>query len=659
VAGHLTQAPEPVGRVRRGLPPALEQLVMRCLEKDPGDRWQRSDEMLAVLEGMSTPGDGTVAPAPGRGASRKRGRVLRGLAAVAALAALALAAWWMSRPAAPRLTMGRASQLTTDPGLEISPAISPDGRLVAYAGGTSARMRIYLRPVGGGRTLALSDDTATVESQPAWSPDGERVLFLSRGGVYVASSLGGGVREVVPPNPAARVVTAAWAPDGSAIAAVRADSVVLYAPDGTRQRHVAHSSELNSCAWSPMATWLACVSGNPRYLDPGVFFANTGPSRIVLIAMDDGRTVTVTDSASFNQHPRWSGDASRLYFVSNREGTRDIYALSIRPDGRPRGEPVRLTTGLNVHSFSLDRDERRLSYAVYQERANLWSLPIPDQPPVSLSGATQLTSGTQVIEVMRASGGWVLYDSDQGGNADIYRIPTGGGTPERLTRDAAHEYSGTLSPDGTEFAFHSFRAGSRDIYVQPVDGGAPRQLTRTPAQECCAQWGPDGRALTFALFAREGGIAVVRRDSAGRWGEPQARLPRGFLHRWSPDGRTLAVATGGTIRGSLQSERLELVPMDSGEATVVYAVRDTLNDPVVGDPTWSPDGQGIYIKSHDVAGRASFWYVPLSTGRPQLLVRFDDPDRPSFRGNFAADRERFYFAINDRQSDIWVAEVRR
>jgi dipeptidyl aminopeptidase/acylaminoacyl peptidase len=117
------------------------------------------------------------------------------------------------------------------------------------------------------------------------------------------------------------------------------------------------------------------------------------------------------------------------------------------------------------------------------------------------------------------------------------------------------------------------------------------------------------------------------------------------------------VATGRTIRGALQAERLELVPVDSGAPTVLYAVRDTINDPSVGDPTWSPDGKGLYFKSHDVNGRASFWYVPVSGGRPRLLVRFDDPDRPSFRFNFGTDGKRFFFAINDRQSDIWVAEV--
>ena len=77
--------------------------------------------------------------------------------------------------------IGRSEQLTTEAGLEIQPSLSPDGRLVAYAAGNSARMRVFIRPVGGGRTIPLSDDSTAVETEPKWSPDGTQLLFLSRG----------------------------------------------------------------------------------------------------------------------------------------------------------------------------------------------------------------------------------------------------------------------------------------------------------------------------------------------------------------------------------------------------------------------------------------------------------------------------------------------
>ena len=74
---------------------------------------------------------------------------------------------------------------------------------------------------------------------------------------------------------------------------------------------------------------------------------------------------------------------------------------------------------------------------------------------------------------------------------------------------------------------------------------------------------------------------------------------------------------------------------------------------------FSANGRELYFKSHDARGRASFWSMPATGGRPRLLVRFDDPARASNRFEFASDGRRFYFTVEDRQSDIWVAEAIR
>jgi len=72
---------------------------------------------------------------------------------------------------------------------------------------------------------------------------------------------------------------------------------------------------------------------------------------------------------------------------------------------------------------------------------------------------------------------------------------------------------------------------------------------------------------------------------------------------------------------------------------------------------WSPDGRAIYFKAVDRKGRASFWSLPTTGGRPRMLVRFDDPTKPSYHPAWVTDGRRFYFTINDRQSDIYVAEL--
>ena len=66
VAAQLTRSPEPIGRQRPDTPPPLASLVMRCLQKDPGDRWQRTDDLLAVLESVPTTGVAVRDPGPRR-----------------------------------------------------------------------------------------------------------------------------------------------------------------------------------------------------------------------------------------------------------------------------------------------------------------------------------------------------------------------------------------------------------------------------------------------------------------------------------------------------------------------------------------------------------------------------------------------------------------
>src|SRR4029453_9693616 len=198
---------------------------------------------------------------------------------------------------------------------------------------------------------------------------------------------------------------------------------------GGRARWLASGSDLHSCGWSPNGRWISCVSLNQISVRPGSMFGNLAPSTIILVPVVGGQPIRLLEPRAFNQSPVWSPDGRRLYFLSNRDGPRDIYALTLSSSGRPRGEPARLTTGLGAISISLSGDGRRLAYAAYSARANIWSLPIPSGAPISAESAMAVTSGSQVIEAMRVSrdGRWLLFDSDLRGNADIYRITGYGG----------------------------------------------------------------------------------------------------------------------------------------------------------------------------------------------------------------------------------------
>ena len=643
----MTEDPRRLIPQRRSIPPALEDAVLTALEKLPADRFESAADFARAMTG-----DQSARRASGRrdDARPSRRALLLSIAGAAALIAVAFVAGTrIGRPRSPITSFGKSSKVTWDRGMEIEPAISPDGRYVAYAAGTTASMRIFIRQVAGGRSLQLTDDSLAVQTNPSWSSDGSRILFLSGGGVFSAPSSGGPARPEMQRAPQGAIVSAVWSPDGAMLAYSVGDTVYVRSSDG-RVRPLARIPEASLCQWSPNGELIACASENSYYSRLGFFFGNLSPSRVLVTRVRDGELSVVSDSISINQCPVWSHDGRWLYFVSSRMGPRDIYAVRISHEGRADGNPERLTIGLNPHSISLSASSTRFAYDVYTGISNIWSLPFPPNGATEAS-AIPVTTGAQVIEnaVPSHDGKWMFYSSDVSGNSDLYRqrLPTG--EPEQLTTDPADDFSPVPSPDGKEVAFHSWRSGTRDIYILPLDGGPVRAATSTPAQESQPNWAPDGRALTFNMFPSNG-VWVVRKDATGNWGMAAQRAPRGGWVTWSPDGKWIAY-TSYFLGGSLM-----IVNPDSSAPRVVLDSANSAHAPVEM-PLWSEDSKTLYFKSHDPEGNASFWSIPLSGGRPTLLVRFIDPARPSYRSEWSVAAGRMYFTINDRQSDVWVMEA--
>ncbi len=650
VAKVLTEEPRPLAARRRSIPPDVEDTVLTALEKLPADRFGSAQEFAAGLGGASaTRHTGARARPAAAPAMSWRRRVLPALGAVALAVAAYLLGASRSHPAGLPLSFGRAIKVTWDPGLEVLPAISPDGKTVAYASGTPVRMRVFVRPVAGGRGIPLTDDTTQVQSHPRWSPDGSRVLFLERGGVVSAPATGGVETPEVPPGRSGPVISAAWSPDGTRILYVIGDS--LFVRDArSESRAVARVVEANGCGWSPDAQYAACSSGNAISMTLGVLFGNVSPSKIVSVRVSDGRVVPLTDSVALNQSPVWSPDGGWLYYVSNRYGPRDIFAQGMSA-GTPRGPAQRLTTGLNAHTISLAANSRRLAYASIDIESNAWSMPIPAHPPGSAGGAVQLTHGSQFVEAVEFSrdGRYVYYDSDLSGNMDLYRMALPGGSPERLTTDSSDDFFPDPSPDGREVAFHSWRGGSRDIWVMPLDGGPVQRVTSSPAQEATPQWSPDGSRLVYCIFTGRGGIWTVRRSN-GTWQPPVERLGYGFAPHWSPDGRTIAFGS------SLAEGSLWVMPADSGAPRLVA---DSVGPRgLVGDLVWwSADGRSLYTRHHDATGGTSFWSVALEGGSPQRLFTLEAGTGPS-RGGWGVYQNQLVYPAAEQRSNVYVLEVK-
>jgi Tol biopolymer transport system component len=361
------------------------------------------------------------------------------------------------------------------------------------------------------------------------------------------------------------VLTAAdWSPNAGEIAFVRNDSLLVTPLAGGTPRLVTTTADLHSCVWSPNGKWLSCVKGNSVSVLPGTSFGNLAPSSVGLVPAAGGAWIDLTGSAGLNQNPAWASDSRRIFFVSNRDGPRDIYVQAIGSAGKPDGPAARLSTGLDAQSIGLSADDRRLTYAVYRASANIESVRFPANPPSGPEDPVALTAGNQIIEGAMPShdGRWLVYDSDLKGNSNIWRIPAGGGTPEQLTSDPFDEFAADLSPDGRFVAYHAFRTpGLRQIEVKPLDGGPVERVTRDSLQESNPFWSPDGNSIAFFEITPPFRLSVAHREGPGRWSR-RRQLAFGGGGRWSPDGKTLVFVTSGRERTLTGDVRLVTMPAD-------------------------------------------------------------------------------------------------
>jgi serine/threonine-protein kinase len=541
LAAQVTQPPPPLGAVRPTCPPGLAAVLMRCLEKRPADRWQSADELLAQLEPLLTPSGGTT-PAATRpvAAVASPARLTswrRWIAPAALLLGLifVLAFFFTRKPA--ELRLGRRVQLTLEPGLEIDPALSPNGELVAYVAGPLGKTRLFVRQVEGGTPVALTRAGEGFARVPRWSPDGRRLLYLSERGLEVMPALGGPSKLVLPVD-RGTWTDGTWSPEGDSIAFALDDSVFVRAVEGGTPRAIARLPEAHSCAWSPGGRRLACISGNRQYVN-NEEFGNHAASSVWIVPAEGGDAFRISDDEASNMSPAWLPGGGTLLFLSDRDGGRDLYQLRLTRAGRPAGDAARLTTGLNAARVSISSNGRRLAYAVLTESSNVWSLPIPTSGVASVRQAEPVTTGAQTIEGFDLSHDrrWLAFDSDRGGTPQLYRMPlAASGEVEQLTSGTEPSFGPVISPDGREIAYHAFQNGIRQVFVMPAEGGRPTQVTTGSSQSQNAEWSPDGRALAFLRAYRTSAqeIMIVTRDDHGRWSAPRTLLKLGISGVWAP-----------------------------------------------------------------------------------------------------------------------------
>ena len=195
----LRDEPKPVSEMAP-VPREFERIIARCLRKDPARRFQHIDDVKIALEELKEESDsGRLLEAERPVVPPRRTWAL--YAALACALALLTAAWifWRSQRSSGVSSGLSLRQLTQESGYASMPAISPDGKLVAYASDRAgdAGLDIWVQQLNrGAQPIRLTRDKAD-DMWPSFSPDGGQIVFVSGregGGVYVMPALGGDER---------------------------------------------------------------------------------------------------------------------------------------------------------------------------------------------------------------------------------------------------------------------------------------------------------------------------------------------------------------------------------------------------------------------------------------------------------------------------------
>jgi Tol biopolymer transport system component len=347
--------------------------------------------------------------------------------------------------------------LTSTFDIESYPTWSPDGERVAYQSHESAfgligNHDIWVTQLGSGEPRNLTADSPANDRRPSWSPNGREIAFFSNRddgewGVWVVPALGGGTKRVLAlPGFLGSSSSSApqWAPDGTRL--------FVLTEEGPDRQNVVIELRLDTLETSriPLPVhdstrrWDLSVRPDGRrfaYLEAGG--GNPELTRLWTIGASGGEAVPLTDGLTNVWSPTWSSDGRRIFFVSNRGGSLDLWQQAVSDDGQPDGAPLAVTTGIGILSAVFSPDGNRLAYSRGAKVSNVWRVPILMDRPATWADAEQITKERAYIEFVDVSpdGQQLAVSSDRRGNQDLWVLPAAGGEMTALTTDSTPDWN--------------------------------------------------------------------------------------------------------------------------------------------------------------------------------------------------------------------------
>jgi Tol biopolymer transport system component len=589
----LAKDPEPLSGTGREVPPVLQGIVSRCLEKNPQDRFQSARDLafdLALLGRISDTGTGPrpeLARAP-----RLTRRWITVIAAAALLVVAGLELYRKGEKAERRSAAGITfRQMSFRPQAIFQAAFAPDGATIVYSGALEGNVPELFtirpeypepRPLGLPRTHLLSisskGELAVLTNARFWG-------FRLFTGILARVSLGGTAPREILEN----VRQADWSPDGSelAIICVAEGKDRLEFPIGKVLYETA--GYLSDPRVSPSGDRIALFEHPTQGDDRG---------SVILVDRAGKRTLLSGDYER-EEGLSWSRTGDEVLFTASTTGSvTTLYGVDLSGHRR-----VALASpgGLTMHDVSrtgrwlVTRDDYRVEISVLAPGASAerdlswldWSgfpflsrdghmLLFNDESPAAgpnyrvclrtTDGGPVVTLGEGLGYGFSPDGKWVLATIDTPPQLVIY--PTGPGETRRLPRGDLEAYHwASWFPDGKNVLVSGNEASKASrCYAQDVSGGLPRPVT--PEGTTFGMVSPDGLQI---LYWTPAGPYFVE-PAGGGTAQPVPGLTTALgstnqVIRWSADGRALYLFQGANL--PFRIERLDLA---SGRRVLVHEV---------------------------------------------------------------------------------------
>ncbi|MBS1794619.1 MAG: PD40 domain-containing protein [Acidobacteria bacterium] len=582
-------------------------------------------------------------------------------------------------------------QLTFEPGLEVEPAWSPDGRFVAFSSDQSGNFDIWVRSVGEGNSIQVTKSAAH-DWQPDWSPDGLSLVFRSErddGGLYIVPALGGNERKLCGFGYRPR-----WSPDGSqilfynsAFPGVAKSKIYVIGANGGNPQEVLtdFASEFAfplRVAWHPDGRHIS-VWGNHLRFGWSFWTVSVTDGGALQSQVDSRVTAQLREAAITFGDFVWLPSGKGLIFEGEALGVKNLWKITVDPqtmhwvDG-----PERLTIGAgNDTDVVVSPDGRKAAFSIRNERSRLWTLPFD---PVSgrVSGTGQPITGSSVSALqpgLSPDGKLLVFRKQRGSKEELWAKSLDDGKETLLA--PADDFSRTnpiWSHDSSQLIYirtNPSKLGQTEIAPQLDRALALRALGGSDEQVITSSmhgklsptdWTPDGKFILASSDWRTPervALCLFSLDAAPN-AETQMQIIAShpdynlWQGRFSPDGRWISFNAYKAADGAAST--IYVVPA-SGGSWIPITEGKYWND----KPRWSPDGRTIYFVSNRT-GFFNVWKVRFdpSSGKPlDQPTRVTDFESPTqmimpyiVPMEMVLTREKLILPMMETSGGIWILE---